>query len=360
MSAITRRARLELWLTGVWYRGNPAGFWAGLGLSALTVLHHLYRRWAGLQTRSLAARVPYTQGPLVVVVGNLIAGGAGKTPLVLGLAHTLTSKGYRVGLLSRGYGRSGQAVAVLSTMDEPPHQLSQTCGDEPVYLHQMSGCPVAVGRDRTAALAALLGEFPRLNVVISDDGLQHHRLKRHVEWLAFDARAAGNRRLLPAGPLREPLERANAVDAIVCSNCEPAHIAQQTGLPPDNRWHAVTVRLSGFVQASSGLTMTVEQAIAQWSTSTVAAFTGLAEPDKLFASLRQAGLNLTHTTALPDHAQYPIDFCESLLGQVLITTGKDAVKLNTDDPRLWVAEIAVQLPQALINPIEDQLGPPTD
>ena len=142
----------------------------------------------------------------VIVVGNITVGGAGKTPLTLWLAKELAARGWRPGIVSRGYGGDHAAPCPVSAAS-----LAVEVGDEPVLLQRRSRVPVWVGRDRVAAGRALLGANPEVNIVLCDDGLQHYRLARDVELAVFDGRGAGNGWRLPAGPLREPLGRLDRV-----------------------------------------------------------------------------------------------------------------------------------------------------
>ena len=158
----------------------------------------------------------------VIVVGNITVGGAGKTPLTLWLARQFRERGWRPGIVSRGYGGDNAVPRPVT-----PSSLPAEVGDEPVLLGRRSGVPVWVGRDRVAAGRSLLAAHPDVNLILCDDGLQHYRLARDVELAVFDGRGAGNGWRLPAGPLRESLERLREVDAVVC-NGKP-----DRRLPPD-------------------------------------------------------------------------------------------------------------------------------
>ncbi|MEO7010016.1 MAG: tetraacyldisaccharide 4'-kinase, partial [Caldimonas sp.] len=164
--------------------------------AALTSLRRMLYRIGWLRTERLPVRV--------VVVGNLIAGGAGKTPTVLALAAMLRRHGWTPAIVSRGYGGSRRGGVIAVRADTP----ASLCGDEPLLLHLRAAVPVFVGRDRAAAARALLRAHPEIDVVISDDGLQHLRLGRDLQVLVFDERGVGNGWLLPAGPLREALPQA--------------------------------------------------------------------------------------------------------------------------------------------------------
>ena len=180
--------------------------WLGHGPLArmLWPLSMLYRLLLGLHGApyALPRRRPARVPALVVVVGNVVAGGAGKTPLTIALAHHLRQRGLAVGVVSRGYGRqSQQTCAVL------PDSKADEVGDEPLLIQRATGVPVWVGRQRAAAARALLQSHPQVRVILCDDGLQHRSLARDIEICILDERGIGNGWLLPAGPLREPWPR---------------------------------------------------------------------------------------------------------------------------------------------------------
>ncbi|HZE91209.1 MAG TPA: tetraacyldisaccharide 4'-kinase, partial [Rhizobacter sp.] len=158
-------------------------------------------------SRAVALPVP------VLVVGNLIAGGAGKTPTTLALVAMLRTRGWTPGIVSRGYGRQAAGVQ-LADKKTPASQV----GDEPLLMHLRSGVPVAVGADRVAAARMLLDAHPQITLLLSDDGLQHWRLARDAQVIVFDERGAGNGWLLPAGPLREPLPQRVPPRSVVVYN----------------------------------------------------------------------------------------------------------------------------------------------
>jgi len=186
---------LEAFFRRVWWTPRP-----GLAARLLQPLSALYgvlqRRHARRASPAVALPVP------VLVVGNVVVGGAGKTPTVMAVVAALARRGHRPGIVSRGHGRAGSAPRVVAQADHP-HDV----GDEPLLLARRSGVPVAVGRDRVAAARTLMQAHPEVDVIVADDGLQHRALPRRAELLVFDERGAGNGLLLPAGPLREPLPR---------------------------------------------------------------------------------------------------------------------------------------------------------
>lgn len=356
MTTRDHKAKIESALLQIWYGGRKPGILTGLTLNALEVAYKSLRWATGQHSKACAAKKSCS--PPVLVVGNLIAGGAGKTPIVMAICQHLLTQGKKVGIVSRGYGRSTNTPILIDPAQRMPE--ANDTGDEPLFLSRETGCPVAVCADRNQAVQLLLSRFPDLHLIVSDDGLQHHRLARQIEWVVFDRRAHGNGQMLPAGPLREPISRLNSVDAVLCSNISPQALSKALKWPARDSWHAITVNLTGFRQLSSGHTLTIEQAREQWNSLTLAAFTGIADPNKLFDAIRSAGLNLDVSSGLPDHFNYPADFCAQFKQQVLITSGKDAVKLNDSNSKVWVAEINVKLPPALIQALEDCLGPTID
>ncbi|MEW6205111.1 MAG: tetraacyldisaccharide 4'-kinase [Pseudomonadota bacterium] len=356
MTTRDRKARIESALLQIWYGGQTPGLFTGLTLNALEAVYKGLR-WATGQNRKARA-AKKTCLPPVLVVGNLIAGGAGKTPIVMAVCQYVAARGGKVGIVSRGYGRSTNTPVLIDPAHSSPD--AGDAGDEPLFLSRETGCPVAVCADRNQAVQLLLTHFPDLDLIVSDDGLQHHHLARQIEWVVFDRRAHGNGRMLPAGPLREPLSRLDTVDAVLCSNICPEALSKALNWPCGDDWHAIEVQLVGFRQLISGHVLTIEQAREQWKSLALAAFTGIADPNKLFDAIQSAGLNLDASRGLPDHFNYPDDFCTQFNQQVLITSGKDAVKLSDSNPKVWVAEISVKLPPALTQALEDCIGPTID
>lgn len=343
--------RLENWLTKVWYENQNPGFFAGVTLNILMWVYAAIRWGTRQDIKTQAAR---TEGfPTVLVVGNLIAGGAGKTPIVQAVCTTMRARGHQVGILTRGYKRHSKIPLVIDPNDAID---AKQCGDEPAWLHLHTSCPISIGANRSLALKRLLDLHPELDLIVSDDGLQHHHLHRHLEWVVFDERAAGNKKLLPAGPLREPLNRLESVDAIISSVAQPEDLAIKLGMTDSSRMHFTSLRIMGFEQASSGHFMDLQSAIQHWAGKNILAFTGLANPNKFFAALVQSGIDLVVTKPLPDHFDYPQDFCADLACDVALTTGKDAVKLVDHLEKVWVARIHVDLPDSLISQIEAKIG----
>lgn len=268
----------------------------------------------------------------VVVVGNRIAGGAGKTPTTIAVVAHLQRRGWRVGVVSRGHGRSGDAPACID-MRSP----AALAGDEPLLIARRCGVPVAVGRERAAAGRLLLSEHPRVDLVVADDGLQHLALARDVEIVVFDERGAGNGWLLPAGPLREPIDApSTARSQLVLYN---AH-APSTALPG---WVG-TRQLGGFVLLQEWWEgqPAVARPAALFDGRSVLATAGIAVPGRFFDALREAGLSVEEL-ALPDHHDFATLPWPAGTPRVVLTE-KDAVKLTPArlgpaGPQVWVAQL---------------------
>lgn len=248
-------------------------------------------------------------GVPVIVVGNVVAGGAGKTPLVMALVKHLQAQGLQVGVVSRGYGRSGHASLEVS-LDTPVYES----GDEPALIQRSTGAPVFVANRRVEAVLDLLTAYPATAVVVCDDGLQHYALQRDIEIAVFDDKGIGNGWLLPAGPLREPWpERLRqGVDLVL-----------HTGQKPAFAGFTSSRRLADHAVAADGsqveLTALRDQPLM--------ALAGIASPEAFFAMLRARGLELEKTLALPDHHDFGNDDLHAYTGQTVLCTEKDGVKL---------------------------------
>jgi tetraacyldisaccharide 4'-kinase len=256
----------------------------------------------------------------VVVVGNLSAGGTGKTPLVCWLAVRLAERGYRPGIVTRGYGGSSRDIRLVGGGDDPAD-----VGDEAVLLARRSGLPVAAGRDRPAAAQRLIDIG--CNVVVSDDGLQHYALARDCEIVVIDgARRFGNGRLLPAGPLREAPARLASVDAVVVNGGGPA-LAGEFGMNVDGD-AAVAVH-GGAIRP-----------LAEFAGMAVHAVAGTGNPQRFFALLQSHGIDAT-PHPLDDHAR--IEERDILFGDgnAVLMTEKDAVKCaRIVDGRHWYVPVS--------------------
>jgi len=306
----------------VWYRGHPLSY-------ALLPLSWLY--CGGVRLRRLAYRRAWLSSyrlPVpVILVGNLTVGGTGKTPLVLRISDLLRSRGYRPGILVRGYGGRGTRWPRLVTGDADPFEV----GDESVLLARRSRCPVAAGGDRVAAGKLLVGNC-ECDMIVSDDGLQHYGLRRDLEILLIDAsRRFGNGRCLPAGPLREPVARSRTVDLILC-NGDPCPSGQVMRLVP-----GPLVSL-----ADPGITRDLKELRGH----RVTAVAGIGNPDRFFTYLRREGLHVDERP-YPDHHPFRPEDAASWPPGPVVMTEKDAVKCaGFARPDFWYLPVASQLPGA--------------
>lgn len=297
---------------------------------ALLPLSGLYGLVAGLRRamfRGGLARVDRLDVP-VVVVGNLIAGGAGKTPTVIAVAELLRAAGWRPGIISRGYGREGDGLVKVQ-----PDTPASACGDEPLLIRLRSGLPVMVGRDRVAAGRALRRLHPSVDLILADDGLQHLRLARDVEVVVFDERGAGNGWLLPSGPLREPL-RPRCGPSLVLYNAERASTPWPGFLA--TRRLAGAVAIDDWRAGAPPRTTTLEGL----RDRPLLAVAGTARPGRFFDMLHAAGLTITERPC-PDHDRFDTLPWPPGTPDVILTE-KDAVKLVGRVPqgtRVWVAPL---------------------
>lgn len=242
----------------------------------------------------------------VVVVGNITAGGNGKTPVVIWLVETLLALGYKPGVVSRGYGaKAPQYPLVLNATTPTSH-----CGDEPKLIHQRTGVPVAVDPNRSEAVKSLLNQG--INIIITDDGLQHYALERDIELVVIDGvRRFGNQHLIPLGPLREPMSRLGQVDFKITNGGQAQDSEIAMSLRPDDAVNLVT----GERYSAASLTRLV-------------AFAGIGHPPRFFNTLKQLGANPLVTKSFSDHEDFSPAELEALdqRGDNLIMTEKDAVK----------------------------------
>ncbi|HQS99195.1 MAG: tetraacyldisaccharide 4'-kinase [Hydrogenophilales bacterium 16-64-46] len=312
----------------------PAHLWARKGVSAMLLLPlaQLFRLVAGfrrqLYRRGVLPRIAV--GVPVVVVGNITAGGSGKTPLVIWLVDHLRARGLRPGVVSRGYGGAARSCVEVDAARAPAE-----VGDEPLLIHLKTGAPVVVGRDRVAAARTLLARHPGIDVIVSDDGLQHYPLHRDLEIAVIDATAGlGNGWPLPAGPLREPPARLQSVDAVVQ--------VVRGGPSPPRTWHGVT---GWRVDTRPGLAWRLTQpqdrvALAELPLDrNCLAVTGIGRPQGFFDMLARAGLRC-ETRAFPDHHAFQPD--ELPVDRPLLMTEKDAVKCRSfAGTQWWAVELEI-------------------
>lgn len=298
-------ASLALWPLSALYRG-------------LVAVRRLLYRAGWLQRTHLP--VP------VIVVGNVVAGGGGKTPVVMAVVQHLQARGMQPGVVSRGYGRRSKGVRHVQS-DSAASQV----GDEPALLARRCAVPVVVAERRSQAAHALLAQHPDTDVIVCDDGLQHLALARDLEICVFGEQGVGNGRLLPAGPLREPWPR-------------PVDLVVYAGSPPpdsDAPCFAVERRLADHVLTAEGRRVPLSHLAGQ----ELLAVAGTARPDDFFTMLRARGVAVAQTVALPDHFTFDSWQPNTDKRWTLLCTEKDAVKL-------WL-----RFPAALAVPLEVRLDP---
>lgn len=284
-------------------------------------------------------RLQQSAGIPVIVVGNVIAGGAGKTPVTQAVVAHLKAQGWSPGILSRGYGRKTRDCREAHA-DSPASEV----GDEPALLARSTGVPVFVAAQRLEAARALRAQYPQVDVLVSDDGLQHLAMARDVELCVFNDDGVGNGFLLPAGPLREPWPRP--VTATLYAG-QPPH---PTGNAPA---FALQRTLATVARNGHGASIPLQN-LTQQPLEAVAA---VARPESFFAMLSEQGITPAATQALPDHYDFE-SFQRNLdKDQPLICTEKDAVKLWRTHPEAWAVPLQLQLPAAFWALLDAQLRP---
>jgi tetraacyldisaccharide 4'-kinase len=324
-----KRAFPQWWLSRTWKS------WALLDISlayggAIALRRGLYRgRWLR------ATRLPVP----VVVVGGILVGGTGKTPLTLWLIEQLRSRGWKPGVVSRGYGGSNPGKAMIVNADT----AASLAGDEAALIARQSGVSVTVGKDRVAAAQLLLRTHPDVNLILADDGLQHLRLARDVEIAVVDSRGMGNGFLLPAGPLRERPDRLASVSAVVLRGQAPA---LDLSVPT----FQMNLALTALRHANRGEVLMPAEFASRFTKRLAAA--GIGYPQQFFDSLAAAGLQCD-TLPLPDH----FDFAKSPFPTdpelAVIVTEKDVLKTDLlNDDRLWVAQTVITVEPDLVALIE--------
>ena len=257
----------------------------------------------------------------MIVVGNISVGGTGKTPLTVWLVEELKARGWQPGIVSRGYGGDSEVYPMLVTADSSPSQV----GDEPVLLARRTGCPLVVDPQRVCAAQTLI-EDHKVDIIVSDDGLQHYALARDVEIVVIDAqRRCGNGMLLPAGPLREGRSRLQQVDAVLINGADDA----ETGFTLS--YDEISNLRTGEKRSLRDLQGTVLHAVA-----------GIGNPERFFSNLEDAGLSIERH-AFPDHHSYFVDDISYADGQPVLMTEKDAVKCRSfaDDSHWYLPVTAI-------------------
>lgn len=355
---------------------------SALGIKALTAIANCVTE--PLLKRRLEAASDRKRGtndfspPVIIVVGNLVVGGAGKTPLVAALAKLLAHHNYKVGLIVGGYKSLAWNCPALAIEGSTAEQI----GDEALLLTMQTGLPLASGRDRTKALNILINSNPQLNVILCDDGLQHRGLTRDVEIVVFDDRLIGNGKVLPSGPLREPLGSLQSADFIAIAKGTKDALVKAVGTSINPKVQIVEQgwKLRGFIKLQAYLE-TLDQrtrnqnenenvdaalitapdmrAILGVSKETAIAAAGLGNPAKFFKTLLEAGINAL-PYPLPDHQAIKETWLVSQTSKPIIMTEKDAVKCGGYSQRAikncWVTVGEVAIDERFSTELLDRLN----
>jgi len=312
---------LESRLNSLWYGHSPLR-WL-LWPAAL-----VYRALVALDKGRARARPAPSLGVPVVIVGNITAGGTGKTPTVIWLVEQLVAGGLEVGVVSRGYGGHTLGPHVLTDADG-----AAEVGDEPLLIRRRTGCLVAIGRDRSGAAQLLLEQGP-LDVIVSDDGLQHWRLQGDYELAVVDGqRGLGNGLCLPAGPLREPARRLGDVDGVLIVGGETA-----TAFGFEGAWRGRYVITQVYPLAGGD-----PRPIEAFKNRRVHAVAAVGHPQRFATSLQRHGLRVT-LHALPDHAAIAASDLRFDDDQPVFVTEKDAVKCpSMAADNIWVVAVNLEV-----------------
>ena len=343
-------------------------FWERRGPTSLLLWPLSWLYGCILRVRKLIADLDFSKekpAPVpIIIVGNIRVGGTGKTPIVIALAQQLSQQGWKPGIISRGYGAASQTSPLPVLSDSDPSVV----GDEPVLIARRTQdqFPIWVFAKRSACINALLKSSPEVNVIISDDGLQHRGLirwparegGRDVEFVVRDGRGEGNRFLLPAGPLREPALRER--DATLLTGT-PKH--PKSGLADEyfqgRRAFTLSTQLGTPYQLIARTnTQSLEHIAQQFLPKNITAIAALGNPKRFFDDLAKQGVTGKHIP-LPDHATYTAEFFNSIKAQCILITEKDAVKCaGITDERIWVVPMSLRLPDNLMSWLESILQRP--
>ncbi len=338
----SKPSRFQQWVEGHWY-GRP-----GL-LSLLSPLEFLYKKTAESRQKAHAQNAQRYSVP-VIVVGNISIGGTGKTPTIISLISFLQDKGFRVGIVSRGYGR-GTTGLVIANKESSASDI----GDEPYLIYSNTGCQLAVCENRSDAVQAL-NDDDVCDIILADDGLQHYSMFRDREIVVIDGlRGVGNGRMLPVGPLREPVQRMDTVDWALVNGAASSNPLFETATPVFN----IHVEALEFVQVSTGKAFPLNyfsDTSREDQTAKIVAVAGLGNPQKFFLTLAELGLRF-HKKAFKDHHAYTHDDFAHMDSQVILMTEKDAVKCKpiVGDNAFYL-KVTMKLPDVFLEDFYTQIN----
>ena len=332
---------IKHWIVKVWYQGHPLSY-LFLPFSLLFFLLTRRRRWAFQKGKKASWRAPVP----VLIVGNITVGGTGKTPVVIHLVEELKKRGFRPGVISRGFGGNSENYPIAVNQGSDPHVV----GDEPHVIANRTGVPLVVDPDRVRAAQYLLKNND-CDLIISDDGLQHYALQRDIEVVIVDGqRGLGNGFLLPSGPLRESKSRLKQADFVVVNGDEPINLPVA--------YTRMSYQTTGFFDVLSF----DETPLASMTSitpvkDTVHAVAGIGNPDRFFDNLKLLGFKVV-PHAFEDHHDYQeSDFSFDDGRHLLLMTEKDAVKCRGFAKENWYyLKIATQLEPAVLTGLEERLG----
>ena len=341
---------MEAWLIREWQRTSP---WQLL----LRPVSWLFRLLTAIRraTYRVGLFATHSVGVPVIIVGNITVGGTGKTPLVLALVEALTKRGRHCGIVTRGYQRREPEEWATVIHVVPATVEDASVSDEATLLARRSGVPVYAGADRVEVARTLLRNHAEIDLIVSDDGMQHYKLQRDIEICVIDgARALGNGALLPAGPLREPASRLNTVSAIVVNrnggNVDPIRFSETTPA------FAMSFGSELFVNLKTGQRLGVNDALAAFHGMRIHALAGIGHPQRFFSHLTALGFVPATAQPFPDHYHYRAEDMPGSDAGIILMTEKDAVKCGTfADQRMWFMRVDAVLPDDLADFVMNRL-----
>ncbi len=332
------RAGMENWLLGHWYgTGRPPWF--------LRMLEPVYRTvFQRVQKKGNSNAARYRSGLPLIVVGNITAGGSGKTPLVIRLCQLASDLTLRPGIASTGYGRLGTDTIVVDPDCDP-----RVCGDEPVMLARRTGVPVVVAEHRIDAIRKL-NELD-LDLIFSDDGLQQADLERDIEFCVVDgSRGLGNGHLLPAGPLRESAGRLDKVDYVISNGV-------WTHKPDDTDVNVMRLEARQVCSLDGATVIPAIKFLQRQRGIEIHAIAGIGNPQRFFETLESLGIKAV-PHRFPDHHPFTLDDFSSIsTGSAIIMTEKDAVKCRSLGlENSWYLPVETHLPDEFEVMFKDRLA----
>jgi len=341
-------------------------FWEGRGPTSLILwplswLYGFINRGLDL-IHDLDLRKQKSQAVPIIIVGNIRVGGTGKTPIVIALAERLAHMGWKPGIISRGYGAIAPTSPIQVHSDSDPADV----GDEPVLIAKRTQdqFPIWVHPKRVKSISSLLKANPLVNVIISDDGLQHRGLVRwpareggrDVELVVRDQRGEGNGFLLPAGPLRESAARERDATLMTGINPSPSHIDEYF---LGRRAFSLASQLGEPYQLiNPDQKQTLTNIAETYLPNKITAVAAIGNPKRFFDDLLKQGV-ATKTIGLPDHGTFTSEFFAKINAECILITEKDAVKCaSINDERIWVVPMSLEIPAALAEWLQSILQRP--